>query len=67
MHGSATLVQSLQGTGLIDGYRFLVFPYIMGSGRRLFPEGTPSTKLRLVESKMLSSGELALTYQPDNA
>jgi hypothetical protein len=38
----------------------------MGSGRRFFPDGTPQTKLRLVESKMLSFGSLALTYQPDN-
>jgi dihydrofolate reductase len=63
--GSATLVQSLMGTDLIDEYRFLVVPYIMGSGRRFFPDGTPPTKLRLVESKMLSGGTLALIYQPD--
>jgi dihydrofolate reductase len=64
--GSATLVQSLMGTDLIDEYRFLVVSYIMGSGRRFFPDGTPPTKLRLVSSKMLSAVTLALTYQPDN-
>jgi dihydrofolate reductase len=53
------------GTDLIDEYRFLVLPFIMGRGRRFFPDGTPQTKLRLVESKMLSFGALALTYQPD--
>jgi len=63
--GSATLVQSLMGTDLIDEYRFLVVPYIMGRGRRFFPDGTPPTKLRLVESKMVSAGTLALIYQPD--
>jgi dihydrofolate reductase len=63
--GSATLVQSLMGTDLIDEYRFLVVPFIMGRGRRFFPDGTPPTKLRLVESKMLSAGTLALIYQPD--
>jgi len=62
--GSATLVHSLMGTGLIDEYRFLVQPFVMGRGRRFFPEGTPSTKLRLVESKTLGSGTLALVYQP---
>lgn len=62
--GSATLVQSLMGTGLIDEYRFLVEPYIMGRGRRFFPEGTPSTSLRLVQSTALPSGTLALVYQP---
>ncbi len=65
--GSASLVQSLQGTGLIDEYRFLVQPFIMGRGRRFFAEGTPTPKLRLVESKTLSFGTLALTYQPDNS
>ena len=62
--GSATLVQSLQGTGLIDEYRFLVEPFIMGRGRRFFAEGTARSKLRLVESKTLNSGTLALIYQP---
>src|SRR4030095_2726875 len=47
--GSATLVQSLMGTDLIDEYRFLVEPFIMGRGRRFSPDGTPPTKLRLVE------------------
>jgi len=64
--GSATLVQSLMGTDLIDEYRFLVVPYIMGRGRRFFPDGTQETKLRLVSSKMVSAGTLALIYQPDN-
>ena len=63
--GSATLVHSLMGTDLIDEYRFLVVPYIMGRGRRFFSEGTPPTKLRLVESKRISGGTLALIYQPD--
>ncbi len=63
--GSSTLVQSLLGTDLIDEYRFLVEPFIMGRGRRLFPDGTPPMKLKLVESKALSSGTLALVYQPD--
>jgi len=52
------------GTGLIDEYRFLVQPYVMGRGRRFFPDGTPPTSLKLVESKTLSFGSLALVYQP---
>ncbi|HEY1016186.1 MAG TPA: dihydrofolate reductase family protein, partial [Herpetosiphonaceae bacterium] len=62
--GSATLVQSLMGTDLIDEYRFLVEPFIMGRGRRFFPDGTPSAKLKLVDSATLPSGTLALVYQP---
>jgi dihydrofolate reductase len=64
--GSARLVQSLMETDLIDEYRFLVQPFLMGRGRRFFPDGTPPTKLRLVESKELSFGSLALAYQPAN-
>jgi dihydrofolate reductase len=63
--GSATLVQSLMGTDLIDEYRFLVQPFIMGRGRRFFPDGTPPTKLRLVESTLHSFGSLALIFRPD--
>jgi dihydrofolate reductase len=64
--GSGTLVQSLMGTGLIDEFRFLVQPYVMGTGRRFFAEGTPPTTMKLVESKMLSFGSLALVFQPAN-
>jgi dihydrofolate reductase len=63
--GSASLVHSLMGTDLIDEYRFLVQPIVMGKGRRFFTDGIPQTKLRLVESKTLSYGVLALAYQPD--
>jgi dihydrofolate reductase len=64
LDGSATLVQSLMGTGLIDEFRFLVQPFVMGTGRRFFPDGTPPTHLRLVESKALDFGSLALAYRP---
>lgn len=65
--GSASLVQSLMATDLIDEYQFLVTPIIVGKGRRFFPDTTPQTKLKLVESKPLSLGVLALTYQPDKS
>lgn len=63
--GSATLVQSLMEADLIDEYRFLVQPIIMGSGRHFFREGMPTTRLKLVKSKTLDLGVVALTYQPD--
>ncbi|HET8852322.1 MAG TPA: dihydrofolate reductase family protein, partial [Ktedonobacteraceae bacterium] len=62
--GSATLVRSLMHTDLIDEYRFLVHPYIMGSGKRFFKEGMGMTSLKLVESKTLSLGVVLLCYQP---
>jgi dihydrofolate reductase len=64
--GSATLVQSLMGTDLIDEYRLLVEPFIMGRGRRFFPDGTLMTKLELVESRALGFGTLAVAYRPVN-
>jgi dihydrofolate reductase len=65
LDGSASLVHSLMGTDLIDEFRFLVQPILMGKGRRFFTDRMPQLRLRLVESKTLSLGVLALTYQPD--
>jgi dihydrofolate reductase len=61
--GSAALVQSLMGRELIDEYRLMVYPIVLGSGNRLFPEGT-NLALRLVEAKAFTSGVLLLRYQP---
>jgi dihydrofolate reductase len=62
--GSGQLVHSLIAQGLIDEYRLMVFPVILGSGKRLFPEGGEKATLSLVESKTLPSGVMVLTYQP---
>ena len=64
IEGSATLVQSLAQAGLIDEYKFLVHPSLIGSGKRFFKEGTGPTKLKLVESKPISLGVVALSYEP---
>jgi|SRR5450755_298918 dihydrofolate reductase len=61
--GSATLVQSLMETDLIDEYRFLVQPIIMGSGKRFFKDEMHMTKLKLISTKMYPSGVVGLTYQ----
>ena len=63
VHGSGDLIQSLMRENLIDEYRLMVFPIILGKGQRLFPEGSEA-KLRLVESKTFSSGVVVLTYGP---
>ena len=65
--GSATLVHSLLETDLIDEYRFLVHPIIMGSGKRFFKEGLPTTRLKLVKTKTLDLGVMLLCYQPAEA
>jgi dihydrofolate reductase len=63
--GSATLVQSLMETDLVDEYRLLVVPIIVGSGRCIFKEGLPIARLKLVKNETLSSGIINLSYQPD--
>jgi len=63
--GSATLVQALMQSDLIDEFRFLVHPIVMGSGKRLFKDGMDTKALKLIESSTFSSGVVALTYQPD--
>ncbi|MBF6595259.1 MAG: dihydrofolate reductase family protein [Thermaceae bacterium] len=59
--GSAKLAQSLLEHGLVNEYRLLVFPIVLGSGKKLFANET-DTKLKLVESKTFSSGVIALVY-----
>ncbi len=64
VHGSATLVQTLMQHDLVDRYRLLVYPLVLGTGKRLFDEGTTAT-LKLLESQSFSSGVVALVYEPD--
>jgi len=64
VHGSATLVQTLMQHDLVDRYRLLVYPVVVGKGKRLFEEGIPAT-LKLLESQSFSSGVVALIYEPD--
>lgn len=63
VHGSATLVQTLIQHDLVDSYRLLVYPVILGEGTRLFHEGTTAT-LKLVKTQAFSSGVTALIYEP---
>ena len=55
VHGSATLAQGLAAAGLVDRYHLLVFPLVLGSGKRLFGEGD-KTKLSLIEHAAYSNG-----------
>lgn len=61
--GSGKLVQALMQHNLVDEYRLLVYPVVVGSGQRLFKDGSTAT-LKLVESKVFSTGVVALTYHP---
>jgi dihydrofolate reductase len=64
VHGSSNLIQSLLRHNLVDEYRLWVLPVVIGSGKRLFAEGAIPAGLRLVDSKVSSTGVLIGTYQP---
>jgi dihydrofolate reductase len=63
--GSGELVHSLMSLDLIDEYRLMVFPVVVGSGKRLFREESEKKVLKLIETKAFSSGVIVLTYRPD--
>jgi dihydrofolate reductase len=63
-HGSGNLSQTLMRHGLIDEFHLLVFPVVLGSGKRLFADGTVPSALRLVESSVSPSGVVIGRYQP---
>lgn len=66
VYGSGALVQTLIKHDLVDSYRFLVYPVVLGTGMRIFQEGTAAT-LKLVECRALSGGVAALVYEPARA
>jgi dihydrofolate reductase len=64
VHGSAQLVQALVEQGLVDELRLMVFPVLLGSGKRLFGETSDKRPLRLADSKIVGDGVAILTYAP---
>jgi dihydrofolate reductase len=62
--GSGELIQSLRRRDLIDSYVLLIHPLVLGSGRRLFPEGARLADLRLVGSVTTTTGVIIATYEP---
>ncbi len=62
--GSGDLIQSLMRRNLIDEYVLLIYPLVLGSGRRLVPDGGAFAALRLVDSKTTATGVVIATYQP---
>jgi len=63
--GSGQLVNALMRHDLVDEYRIMVFPIVLGSGKRLFGDGSGTTKaLRLVDTKTFASGVVVLSYEP---
>ena len=64
VHGSGNLIQTLMRHSLVDEYRLWVFPLVIGSGKRLFADGTIPAGLKLVDSKVSSTGVVIGTYEP---
>jgi dihydrofolate reductase len=64
VHGSARLVQALIEHDLVDELRLMVFPVVLGSGKRLFGETTDKKRLRLTDSKTVGDGVEILIYEP---
>jgi dihydrofolate reductase len=64
VHGSGRLVQFLLDNNLVDRLNLLVFPVIVGAGRRLFPDSGIATGLALDESRTTKSGVTISVYRP---
>jgi dihydrofolate reductase len=64
VHGSAQLAQTLLEHDLIDELRLMVFPVLLGNGKRLFGETSDKKTLRLVDSQVVGDGVVILTYAP---
>jgi dihydrofolate reductase len=67
VHGSPRLVQTLVEHNLVDELRLMVFPVVLGTGKRLFGETSDKKALRLVDSRIVGDGVAILTYVPAGA
>jgi len=63
--GSGQLIRSLLPHGLIDEYLLVIYPLVLGSGRRMFDHESYPVQLRLVESISTTAGAIIATYQPE--
>jgi dihydrofolate reductase len=64
VNGSMTLLKALMEDDLVDEYRLMVFPIVLGQGKRLFTDGGPESTLKLTDSKPVGpDGVIVLTYQ----
>ena len=64
VHGSGNLIQTLLRNNLVDEYRLWIFPVVIGSGNRLFADGTIPSGLKLVDSAVSTTGVVIGRYEP---
>ncbi|HEX7045029.1 MAG TPA: dihydrofolate reductase family protein [Burkholderiales bacterium] len=64
LQGSSELIQTLLSRGLIDEFRLMIFPLVLGRGKRLFGTGAVPMALRLIDAKMSTTGVAMHTYVP---
>ena len=64
--GSTQLVRALAEHDLVDEYRLLIYPLVLGTGKRLFAEGFPVSRFALAESRVLPSGIVLCVYRRDD-
>ena len=67
IHGSGALARSLMPHGLIDGYRLVIFPVVLGRGQRLFADGVPPATMRLVDTRTTGGGVVMHSYEAAGA
>jgi dihydrofolate reductase len=67
IQGSSTLYPQLLAAGLLDELVLMMFPAVLGSGKRLLGEGTPPGLMRMVEHEVTAAGTIIATYQPAGA
>jgi len=64
IQGSSTIYPGLLVAGMIDRLTLMTFPVTLGKGKRLFGDGTPTTKLKMVDHKVTAKGTVIATYEP---
>ena len=64
IQGSSTLYPQLLAAGLLDRLTVMTFPVVLGTGKRLFGEGTPAGTMTMIEQKVTTTGGMIATYEP---
>lgn len=67
IQGSSTIYPALLAAGLIDRLSLIIYPVTLGTGKRLFGEGTPAGALKMVDHKVTAKGTVIATFEPGGA